>query len=340
MVDPCLLNVTGEHLCFGELRCRLPISVENIGGIIDLIAFKDVQVQRRKAVDHIAPEVLRAKDAEVGSHVPQMFVTLADNSLLSFGFALYDLVDIRFPVILKAGSRTEDLPRDLRLLYRRHRGSAFGSPDFTTSQHLQRNIHSRLDDGKAAVGVQQQRGVKDAVFDDEGKFCGRDQLALITPTTLPTGSIMVISMPIHNVVVMLKGPFLFRQISEDLPFAVGVQGRCSPPWDRNPRRRVGKKAVKLKTRVVLLRQRYGDIEFIAGVQRIEVALRVNDTFAGDIRMISLLFIKNLQTEKARLVPVSCAQSHAVSTRYAGLPDHPKRDTILPCREDGDCISFG
>ena len=51
-------------------------------------------------------------------------------------------------------------------------------------------------------------------------------------------------------------------------------------------------------------------------------------------------IKNLQTEKARLVPVSCAQSHAVSTRYAGLPDHPKRDTILPCREDGDCISFG
>ena len=47
----------------------------------------------------------------------------------------------------------------------------------------------------------------------------------------------------------------------------------------------------------------------------------------------------LQTEKARLVPVSCAQSHAVSTRYAGLPDHPKRDTILPCREDGDCISF-
>lgn len=263
MVDPCLLNVTGEHLCFGELRCRLPISVENIGGIIDIIAFKDVQVSCRKAVDHIAPEVLRAKDAEVGSHVPQMFVTLADNSLLSFGFALYDLVDIRFPVILKAGSRTEDLPRDLRLLYRRHRGSAFGSPDFTTSQHLQRNIHSRLDDGKAAVGVQQQRGVKDAVFDDEGKFCGRDQLALITPTTLPTGSIMVISMPIHNVVVMLKGPFLFRQISEDLPFAVGVQGRCSPPWDRNPRRRVGKKAVKLKTRVVLLRQRYGDIEFIA-----------------------------------------------------------------------------
>ena len=66
----------------------------------------------------------------------------------------------------------------------------------------------------------------------------------------------------------------------------------------------------------------------------------NDTFAGDIHMISLLFIKNLQTEKARLVPVSCAQSHAVSTRYAGLPDHPKRDTILPCREDGDCISFG
>ena len=159
MVDPCLLNVTGEHLCFGEPGCRLPISVEDIGGIVDLVAFKDVQVQRRKAVDHIAPEVLRAKDAEVGSHVPQMFVTLADNSLLSFGFALYDLVDIRFPVILKAGSRTENLPRDLRLLYGRHRGSAFGSPDFTTSQHLQRNIHSGLDDGKAAVGVQHQRGV-------------------------------------------------------------------------------------------------------------------------------------------------------------------------------------
>lgn len=103
--------MTGEHLCFGELRCRLPISVENIGGIIDLIAFKDVQVQRRKAVDHIAPEVLRAKDAEVGSHVPQMFVTLADNSLLSFGFALYDLVDIRFPVILKAGSRDGGSPK-------------------------------------------------------------------------------------------------------------------------------------------------------------------------------------------------------------------------------------
>ena len=102
MVDPCLLNVIGEHLCFGEPGCRLPISVEDIGGIVDLVAFKDVQVQRRKAVDHIAPEVLRAKDAEVGSHVPQMFVTLADNSLLSFGFALYDLVDIRFPVILKA----------------------------------------------------------------------------------------------------------------------------------------------------------------------------------------------------------------------------------------------
>lgn len=56
-------------------------------------------------------------------------------------------------------------------------------------------------------------------------------------------------------------------------------------------------------------------------------------------MILLLFMEYLQTEKARLVPVSCAQSHAVSTRYAGLPDHPKRDTILPCREDGDCISF-
>ena len=92
---------------------------------------------------------------------------------------------------------------------------------------------------------------------------------------------MVISMPIHNVVVMLKRPFLFRQISEDLPFAIGVQGRCSPPRDRDPRRRVRKKAIKLKTRVVLLRQRYGDIEFIAGVQRIEVALWVDDTFADN-----------------------------------------------------------
>lgn len=44
-------------------------------------------------------------------------------------------------------------------------------------------------------------------------------------------------------------------------------------------------------------------------------------------MISLLFIKNLQTEKARLVPASCAHSHAMSTRCAGLPDHPKRDII-------------
>lgn len=38
MVDPCLLNVTGEHLCFGELRCRLPISVEDIRLADELIS--------------------------------------------------------------------------------------------------------------------------------------------------------------------------------------------------------------------------------------------------------------------------------------------------------------
>ena len=51
MVDPCLLNVTGEHLCFGEPGCRLPISVEDtvvvglsIESILDVALTHDVEV--------------------------------------------------------------------------------------------------------------------------------------------------------------------------------------------------------------------------------------------------------------------------------------------------------
>ena len=57
-------------------------------------------------------------------------------------------------------------------------------------------------------------------------------------------------------------------------------------------------------------------------------------------IVPLSIRKNIyKQKKPGLSLCILCQTQSIGTIYAGLPDHPKRDTILPCRENGACISF-
>lgn len=111
---------------------------------------------------------------------------------------------------------------------------------------------------------------------------------------------MVCAMPIYDMVVMFKKSFLFWQILEDLPLAVGVHPRCRSSGDWDSSWCFRKESINLKAWIIFfLLQRHGDVEFVARVQRIEVSLWIDNSFCSDLH--KFLLLKEIFTNRKSLV---------------------------------------
>lgn len=138
-----------------------------------------------------------------------MLMAVADNRLLTFRFVLNNFINVLRPIILDSGAWTKDLPWHLCLFNWWKCRNTLSSPHLTAPQHFQRHIHGGLNIGEVTVSIHKKRGIENLIFDNERKFSRWNQFPLITQTALPASSIMVSSVPIDNVVIMLKKAFFF-----------------------------------------------------------------------------------------------------------------------------------
>ena len=115
VVNSGFLKSTGKNFHFGKSGCLLPVTTENVCGIVNPARLKQEKIDCWETIDDISEEVLCTQHAEFRLHLPQVVVSAVDFHLLSFGFAFRCLFKILFPFgsFLRPG--TQNLQPDVRV---------------------------------------------------------------------------------------------------------------------------------------------------------------------------------------------------------------------------------